>query len=360
MASLMTQQATGAIEFHCLRQVLRMDPDQQSFRDFNMNVGIGRGEERRIDTSTTVVTLHKDINIVHSLEQLILTVFPDDDKDNWKFASIAAPLNSTVDRINNRMFERVVGAEKIYEAINTAQPQSVDPMDKGQIDAQSEHMARIDETGLPLQTLKLKVGMKVHFIKNIDVRYRLCNGTPAIIKRLHKDLIVVQRLEFGRVMGEEICVTRSRFERKPDPDRKRTVKFDRIQFPIRPSFGITLNKVQGQTCPRLGLALNTSVFAHGQLFVGLTRVPRAENLFVFNYSREEAQERLVINVVEPHTANFVIRLEQIGGSPLNTANPNEQAPEENQESNGEDEMEVDQEENDDDFNADIDDYDLFD
>lgn len=359
MVSLMPLQATGEIDFECLTQVLRMDPDQQSYRDYTMKIGIGRAVKKQIDSSTSTVELHENVNVVHSLEELILTVFPDDDKDNWKYASIAAPLNTTVDKINERMFQRIEGEEKIYEAVNTADPSTVDNMDKDYINAQSEHMARINETGLPPQVLKLKVGMKVHFIKNVDVRYRLCNGTPAIIKELHKDLIIVQRLEFGTEVGEEIFVTRSRFERTPDQTRGRTMKFDRIQFPLRPSFGITLNKVQGQTCHRLGLALNTNVFAHGQLFVGLTRVKRAENLFVFNYARTEALTRLVVNVVEPNTANFVTKLEKIDVQPFATDAQNEPAAGDNQDLD--EEMEVDeQEEQANDDEVDIDDYDVFD
>ncbi|XP_065318878.1 uncharacterized protein LOC135926873 [Gordionus sp. m RMFG-2023] len=45
----------------------------------------------------------------------------------------------------------------------------------------------------------------------------------------------------------------------------------RRQFPIIPAFVITINKSQGQTFDHVGLFLPEPVFAHGQLYVALTR-----------------------------------------------------------------------------------------
>ena len=43
------------------------------------------------------------------------------------------------------------------------------------------------------------------------------------------------------------------------------------QFPVHLSFAITINKVQGQKNPTVGIYLPDHVFSHGQLYVALSR-----------------------------------------------------------------------------------------
>jgi ATP-dependent exoDNAse (exonuclease V) alpha subunit len=56
--------------------------------------------------------------------------------------------------------------------------------------------------------------------------------------------------------------------------------FKRRQFPIRPTFAMTINKSQGQTLESVGLYIPTPVFTHGQLYVALSRCTDEKNLKV--------------------------------------------------------------------------------
>jgi len=62
------------------------------------------------------------------------------------------------------------------------------------------------------------------------------------------------------------------------PDNQMELK--RLQFPVRVAFAMTINKAQGQTFDRVGLYLRSPVFAHGQLYVALSRIRKFDDLRV--------------------------------------------------------------------------------
>ena len=59
-----------------------------------------------------------------------------------------------------------------------------------------------------------------------------------------------------------------------------TVKFMRRQFPVKVAFAMTVHKSQGQTLKHVGLYLASKIFAHGQLYVALSRVGDPRNVTV--------------------------------------------------------------------------------
>jgi len=56
--------------------------------------------------------------------------------------------------------------------------------------------------------------------------------------------------------------------------------YKRLQFPVKVSFAITINKGQGQTIIYVGLNLREDCFSHGQLYVGVTRTGNPDNQIV--------------------------------------------------------------------------------
>ena len=56
--------------------------------------------------------------------------------------------------------------------------------------------------------------------------------------------------------------------------------FKRLQFPLRLSFSLSINKAQGQTMRKVGLFLDPPPFAHGQTYVAASRVGSADGLYI--------------------------------------------------------------------------------
>ena len=57
-----------------------------------------------------------------------------------------------------------------------------------------------------------------------------------------------------------------------------TFEMKRRQFPVHLSFSMTTNKAQGQSVDHVGLDLRTDVFAHGQLYVALSRCTSSQRI----------------------------------------------------------------------------------
>jgi ATP-dependent DNA helicase PIF1 len=57
--------------------------------------------------------------------------------------------------------------------------------------------------------------------------------------------------------------------------------FKRLQYPVRLSFAMTINKAQGQSLSVAGVNLESSCFSHGQLYVACSRVGTPRRLYIF-------------------------------------------------------------------------------
>jgi len=77
----------------------------------------------------------------------------------------------------------------------------------------------------------------------------------------------------------------------------------RHQFPMRPSFAMTINKAQGQTLKMVDIFLPKPVFTHGQLYVAMLHIkcPEGVKLLVTD-GWEDAHEDALAGV---YTCNVV-------------------------------------------------------
>ena len=72
----------------------------------------------------------------------------------------------------------------------------------------------------------------------------------------------------------------------------------RRQLPVRPAFAMTIHKAQGQTLQHVGIRLQEDVFAHGQLYVALSRATNPNNIYI-------AVDMTLFTTTTPSTDNIV-------------------------------------------------------
>ncbi|KAK0424779.1 hypothetical protein QR680_008850 [Steinernema hermaphroditum] len=185
--------------------------------------------------------------------------------DDLKGSMILCTKNDTVFTINDMLLDKIPNEERVFKSIDTP---ILDPegaaaalLDVHAEDYNVESINKLTPTGLPPHHLRLKVGAD-----------GLCNGTMLQITEIHSDIIKCRRLEEDDRFDQVVYLPRIKFEYGTG-ENDRTVKFRRIQFPIRLAFANTINKAQGQTLQRLGLYLyGQEAFSHGQIYTALSRV----------------------------------------------------------------------------------------
>ncbi|CAJ0586072.1 unnamed protein product, partial [Mesorhabditis spiculigera] len=177
-------------------------------------------------------------------------------------AAILCPKNQQALETNNQVLELLPGelhlARSIDEAITS------DPRDAYHFT--TELMNSMTPTGLPPHELFLKVGAIVMLLRNLDVQNGLCNGTRLIVEQIQTRVLLC-RFATGSRKGKQVLIPRI------DCQYEKNIPFTlkRRQFPIRPSFAMTINKSQGQSFERVGLDLSAPIFAHGQAYVAISR-----------------------------------------------------------------------------------------
>ena len=223
--------------------------------------------------------------IVNSSEDLMASVFPDMEHNfqnhQWLCErAILAPKNDAVHAINATLLEQIPGVEHLYKSIDTV------PNTSEAVQYPVEFLNSLEVPGLPPHRLQLKLGAPIMLLRNLDPP-RLCNGTRLAVKQLLPHVIEATIMT-GVGKGEDVFIPKI-----PIIPSDLPFEFKRLQFPVKLSFAMTINKAQGQSLKYAGLNLMSPCFSHGQLYVGCSRVGSPQQIFI------HVPEGKTTNVVYP-------------------------------------------------------------
>ncbi|XP_057418906.1 uncharacterized protein LOC130713124 [Lotus japonicus] len=233
----------------------------KEFADWLLQVG--DGTVKTIDEEETLIEIPPDLLIEQCKEPLLELV-------NFAYPKLAHNLQK-----NSFFQERVTLASTLecVEEINNFM------------------LAMIP--GIPNHAIKLKAGVPIMLIRNIDQAAGLCSGTRMIVNALTKYIIVATVLN-GNNMGETTFIPRMSLT---PSNSDIPFKFQRRQFPVALCFAMTINKSQGQSLSHVGLYLPRPVFTHGQLYVALSRVKSRKGLKMLIIDDEGVESNTTRSVV---------------------------------------------------------------
>jgi hypothetical protein len=142
----------------------------------------------------------------------------------------------------------IKGAEKVYASID--KPIYDSPADRlaGDIgDRLIEDIYNSTPEGLPEHNLRIVVGSIMLIIRNIDTDDDLANGTRVQIVKLGIKTITCRHIT-GYRAGDTFPLQTFRFTYGGTVDDYQihgAVRWERIQFPLRPGMVMTINRSQG-------------------------------------------------------------------------------------------------------------------
>ena len=131
-------------------------------------------------------------------------------------------------------------------------------------------------------------------MRNLNPKMGLCNGTRLIFLKVHNNHLLECKIVGGEYKDRKVLIPRITLRPK---EKEYPFEWTRRQFPVRIAFAMTINKSQGQTLQSVGVWLNDPFFAHGQLYVCMSRMGSPSSLKFAIRQVENNVEHLTRNVV---------------------------------------------------------------
>ena len=150
-------------------------------------------------------------------------------------------------------------------------------------------------SGIPPHKLILKKKAIVILLRNLNIRGGLCNGTRLIIDDVINERLIKATIASGEFMGKTVLIPK--ILTLPTDASQYGFEWNRLQFPLRAGFALTIHKSQGQSLKKVAVWLEEPVFGHGQLYVAALRVGSPDDIRFFIKTYENQPMYATRNVV---------------------------------------------------------------
>uniref|UniRef100_A0A914I102 ATP-dependent DNA helicase n=1 Tax=Globodera rostochiensis TaxID=31243 RepID=A0A914I102_GLORO len=286
---------------------MRTAPGEQALRNWLLTIGNGQHQaetnNQEWGRNSNLLQIPEQ-SLAKDMEDVINFCFPSalfnsplENANAIADNAILCPTNNDVQYINNLALDRMSGDANNYMSIDEPL-ETVEDNNTFRADFNMEAVHNEMPSGIPPHKLKLKVGTPIMLLRNLDVHQGLCNGTRLQVMRMSDDNLFCRILTGPRAdVNQTIVLPRIKFEYGRGRNH-RGLRFQRLQFPVRACFAMTVNKAQGQTLQRMALVLRgKQCFAHGQVYVAMSRVTRMDGIRVYAPSCQTGEETYIANVV---------------------------------------------------------------
>ena len=287
-----------------MRLSVDADPvENESIKEFSEWIlKLGDGKLSEPNNGEAEINIPSDVLLMDShdpIASITKAIYPSlvqnlTEESFFKDRAILCPTNDVVEEVNNHIMDLLPGESKEYYSSDKICPSDTTTIRDNNVSV--EFLNSIKCSGLPNHVLKLKKGVPVMLLKNIDQKKGLCNGTRLQITKMGEHVLearVITQIESGD-SDKKVFIARMLLT---PTDVKLPFQFHRRQFPISSCFGMTINKSQGQNLSHVGIYLPRPVFTHGQLYVGVSRVKSRKCLKILIVNGEGKRDSKTTNVV---------------------------------------------------------------
>jgi len=268
---------------------MRLNQSESRERHANWLLEIGAGTN--MDVAETVLIPDSMICPNNSVDSLISSIYPGINHGNHPDSyfldrSILCCRNDEVVDMNNRILNLFPGQEHVLMSADSIHVQQENADGDRQI-YPTEYLNSLNCSGMPLAKLRLKRFCPIMLLCNLDASKGLCNGTRMIVTEVQARVLKCKIISGDvRYDGNVVLIPRVSLDAT---DATLPVALRRRQFPVRLGFSMTINKSQGQSLQHVGINLQSAVFGHGQLYVGLSRCTSAEKIKVLLPDNNESK-----------------------------------------------------------------------
>ncbi|XP_074305434.1 uncharacterized protein LOC141640599 [Silene latifolia] len=160
--------------------------ENKRFNEWLLAMGDGTLKAKREGEEDEATWIHIPPEYLHrggpvEVKDVVNEIYPQfplnsQDDDYLRARAILTPLNETADIVNNYMTNLIPGKYDIYKSCDEICASSMDS-DEQFTAYPTEYLNNLHLQGLPNHELKLKRGMPVILLRNINLSQGLCNGT---------------------------------------------------------------------------------------------------------------------------------------------------------------------------------------
>ncbi|GJW30058.1 ATP-dependent DNA helicase PIF1-like protein [Tanacetum coccineum] len=221
------------------------------------------------------------------------------DEEYLKEKAILTLRNEDVDAINEFMFKKLSRDAVTYNSADEICKASTDNIDQHQL-YPVEFLISLNFPGMPPHEICLKKELPIMLLRNVNPSHELSNATRLIITDLAQ-FVIHAKILTGSHVGDEVVIHRIILT---STQYKWPFVLKRRQFPVKPCYAMTINKIQGQSLNHVGVYLPNLVFSHGQLYVTLSRVTSPNGLKITMIQDADKElKNCIRNIVYRETFN---------------------------------------------------------